>query len=251
MLAAPRGDVTEPRLRPDFVFYDCEEVEAERNGLEPARARAARLARGGPRGPHRADRRPGRGRLPGHAAGRGPRSPAGGRTRARSWLGDNADPPRPPGAGPARRLRAADGSTIDGCEYREGLNAVRISGGVAGNVVPDECAVTVNFRFAPDRTEDAGAGARPRGVRRRSTCGHRRRARRAARASTRPAAADFVAAVGGAPGEVRLDRRGPVRRPRHPGAELRPGRPQPRAHPRGARRRRRSASAERAPAVPA
>ena len=43
--------------------------------------------------------------------------------------------------------------TIDGCTFREGLNAVRIHGGVAGNVVPDECVVEVNLRFAPDRTE--------------------------------------------------------------------------------------------------
>lgn len=43
--------------------------------------------------------------------------------------------------------------TIDGCTYREGLNAVRIAGGVSGNVVPDECEVEVNLRFAPDRTE--------------------------------------------------------------------------------------------------
>ncbi|MCG6500351.1 peptidase dimerization domain-containing protein, partial [Kitasatospora sp. A2-31] len=42
---------------------------------------------------------------------------------------------------------------IDGLEYREGLNAVRIDGGVAGNVIPDECVVTVNFRYAPDRSE--------------------------------------------------------------------------------------------------
>jgi succinyl-diaminopimelate desuccinylase len=46
---------------------------------------------------------------------------------------------------------------IDGCEYREGLQAVRITGGVAGNIVPDESVVTVNFRFAPDRTVDAAA----------------------------------------------------------------------------------------------
>ena len=41
--------------------------------------------------------------------------------------------------------------TIDGCDYREGLNAVRITGGVAGNVIPDECEIEVNFRFAPVR----------------------------------------------------------------------------------------------------
>lgn len=48
------------------------------------------------------------------------------------------------------RARKVD---IDGLEYHEGLNAVRIDGGVAGNVIPDECVVTVNFRFAPDRDE--------------------------------------------------------------------------------------------------
>lgn len=72
---------------------------------------------------------------------------------ARSWMGDNAihklgevltilDGYRP------RRV------DIDGCEYREGLSAVGIGGGVAGNVVPDAAWVDVNFRFAPDRGVD-------------------------------------------------------------------------------------------------
>jgi succinyl-diaminopimelate desuccinylase len=43
---------------------------------------------------------------------------------------------------------------VDGLTYHEGLNAVGITGGVAGNVVPDACSVEVNFRFAPDRSEE-------------------------------------------------------------------------------------------------
>jgi succinyl-diaminopimelate desuccinylase len=73
---------------------------------------------------------------------------------ARSWLGDNAI--HKLGAVldrlAAYRPRRVD---IDGCEYREGLSAVRIDGGVAGNVIPDAASVTVNFRFAPDRSVDA------------------------------------------------------------------------------------------------
>jgi succinyl-diaminopimelate desuccinylase len=54
-----------------------------------------------------------------------------------------------------RRLNEYDARrpVIDGLEYHEGLNAVLISGGVATNVLPDEAVVTVNFRFAPDRSE--------------------------------------------------------------------------------------------------
>ncbi|MGK5679126.1 succinyl-diaminopimelate desuccinylase [Actinoplanes sp. URMC 104] len=71
---------------------------------------------------------------------------------ARAWRGVNAIH----AAGEVLRRLADYRSrtvTIDGCTYREGLSAVRINGGVAGNVVPDECVVEVNFRFAPDRNE--------------------------------------------------------------------------------------------------
>src|SRR5205823_11831086 len=46
---------------------------------------------------------------------------------------------------------------IEGCEYREGLNAVLVRGGVAGNVIPDACEIEVNYRFGPDRSESEAA----------------------------------------------------------------------------------------------
>lgn len=72
---------------------------------------------------------------------------------ARSWKGHNAIHDA---ADVLARLQAYDARRvlIDGLEYREGLNAVGIRGGVAGNVLPDECVVEVNFRFAPDRSTD-------------------------------------------------------------------------------------------------
>jgi succinyl-diaminopimelate desuccinylase len=71
---------------------------------------------------------------------------------ARGWLGENAIHAVAPVLATLARYEARE-VEIDGCTYREGLNAVRIDGGVAGNVVPDLCTVTVNFRFAPDRSE--------------------------------------------------------------------------------------------------
>jgi succinyl-diaminopimelate desuccinylase len=71
---------------------------------------------------------------------------------ARSWKGVNAIHKA---ADVLVRLGEYDARTpvIDGLEYHEGLNAVYISGGVATNVLPDEAVVTVNYRFAPDRSE--------------------------------------------------------------------------------------------------
>jgi succinyl-diaminopimelate desuccinylase len=41
--------------------------------------------------------------------------------------------------------------TIDNCQYREALQAVKVEGGIAANVVPDAATVLLNYRFAPDR----------------------------------------------------------------------------------------------------
>jgi succinyl-diaminopimelate desuccinylase len=87
---------------------------------------------------------------------------------------------------------------IDGLIYREGLNAVMISGGIAGNVIPDRCVIDINYRFAPDKSPaeaeayvrgvldgypiqvtDVAAGARP--------------------GLNQPAAEEFLRAVGGQP----------------------------------------------------
>jgi succinyl-diaminopimelate desuccinylase len=142
--AAPRHDVT-------YLFYEAEEVEAERNGLNLVsrthpdwlRADFAVLleptygaVEAGCQGTMRVALR---------ATGRRAHS-------ARSWLGVNAIHAM---GEVLARLAAyqARSVTIDGCTYREGLNAVRIGGGVAGNVIPDLCEADVNYRFAPDRTE--------------------------------------------------------------------------------------------------
>ena len=142
-LPDPAYDVT-------FVLYDHEEVEADRNGLKRLVEQhrdwlAADLAvlmeptagavEAGCQGTLRVEVA-----VPGKRA-----------HSARSWLGENAVH----AAAPLLTLlvryapREVD---IDGCVYREGLSAVRIEGGVAGNVVPDLCTVTLNFRFAPDRS---------------------------------------------------------------------------------------------------
>ncbi len=186
-LAEPAYDLT-------FVLYDNEEVEAEKNGLkrlvetqrelleadlavlmEPTNGAVEAGCQGTLR--VRVD-------VPGRRA-----------HSARGWLGENAIHGAAPLLTTLVRYEPRD-VDIDGCTYREGLNAVRIDGGVAGNVIPDACSVLVNFRFAPDRTVeqaydhvrevlgecalvDAAPGALP--------------------GLTAPAAAHFIAATGTTP----------------------------------------------------
>jgi succinyl-diaminopimelate desuccinylase len=143
----------DPRVDLTWICYDCEEVEAERNGL-------TRLARERPhllRGDLAILLEPTDGTVEGGCQGTlrvRVRVPGVRAHSARAWLGTNAIH----AAGPLlARLAAYEPRVVDvdGLTYREGLNAVAITGGVAGNVIPDECTVSVNFRFAPDRSEQA------------------------------------------------------------------------------------------------
>lgn len=142
-VAEPAHDVT-------LVLYDCEEIEAAANGLgrierELPEWLAADIAiLGEPTGGYIEAGCQGTLRVVIHAAGIRAHS-------ARSWLGDNAVHKL---AAVLDRLADYQARTvdIDGCGYREGLSAVRIEGGVAGNVIPDAASVTVNYRFAPDRS---------------------------------------------------------------------------------------------------
>ncbi|GAB1327752.1 succinyl-diaminopimelate desuccinylase [Streptomyces sennicomposti] len=189
---APNRDLT-------FVFYDNEEVAAELNGLRRvAEARPEWLA-----GDFAILLEPSDGEVEGGCQGtlRVLLKTAGERAHsARSWMGSNAIHAAAP---ILRRLAEYQPRypVIDGLEFREGLNAVRISGGVAGNVIPDECVVTVNFRYAPDRTEEE-AVAHVREVF--DGCGVEEfviddHSPGALPGLGHPAAAAFVAAVGGTP----------------------------------------------------
>ena len=188
--------LTEPNRDVTYVFYDHEEVEADKNGLgrivrnhpnwlagdfavlmEPTNA----TVEAGCQGTVRADVV-----LHGHRS-----------HSARSWMGSNAIH----AAGDLlQRLAAYQAAEveIDGLTYREGMNAVGITGGVAGNVIPDECRVTVNYRFAPDKSEDQAAE-----VVRRVLSGFEVEISDSAPGAlpglSHPAAAEFVAMVGREP----------------------------------------------------
>ncbi|BDZ49829.1 hypothetical protein GCM10025867_20700 [Frondihabitans sucicola] len=145
-------ELDEPAVDVTWVWYDHEEVSDALNGL-------GRLARQQPEllaGDFAILMEPSNSSVEGGCNGNlraeirtyGLRSHS-----ARSWIGDNAIHK----AAPILDLLAAYEARqveVDGLVYREGLNAVGITGGVAGNVIPDECMVHVNYRFAPSRSTD-------------------------------------------------------------------------------------------------
>ncbi|PQZ95968.1 succinyl-diaminopimelate desuccinylase [Arthrobacter sp. MYb227] len=188
-LKAPARDIT-------FIFYDHEEVEGSKSGL-------GRLFRNCPEllgGDFAVLLEPTDGTVEGGCNGT---SRYRVRTRgvaahsARAWMGKNAIH----AVTPVLKILAdyqPQTVDVDGLAYRESLNAVRITGGIAGNVIPDFCEVEINYRFAPSKDvaaaeahifelfrdfeiirTDGAPGARP--------------------GLHHPAAASFVAAVGQEP----------------------------------------------------
>ena len=141
--------LTEPKVDLTYVFYDHEEVVAEKNGLRKVVQAHPEWIRGDFA-------------IIGEPTNCGIEGGCNGTMRfdvvshgvaahsARAWMGENAIHK----AGEAlARLNAYEPQsiTVDGLEYREGLNATLISGGNGTNVIPDECRIHVNYRFAPDK----------------------------------------------------------------------------------------------------
>lgn len=148
------AEFTDPRIDITWMWYDHEEVDADLNGL-------TRLARTRP------DLFAGDFAILGEPTGGAVEGGCNGNMRvivrthgvrshsARAWIGENAIHRAAPVLSRLAEYRPRE-VPVDGLVYREGLNAVRIGGGVAGNVIPDLCEIEVNYRFAPSRsTEDA------------------------------------------------------------------------------------------------
>jgi len=171
-------ELTSPNVDVTWVFYDHEEVDASLNGL-------GRLSRNHPellKADFAVLCEPTAAVIEGGCNGtmRVVVSSVGVKAHsARPWMGKNAI------HGLADVLARLERNqpetvTVDGLDYRESLNAVMISGGIATNVIPDLGTVTVNYRFAPSKSladaeqhlrsffdgfdlevTDASAGARP------------------------------------------------------------------------------------------
>ncbi len=190
------AELTEPSVDITWMWYDNEEVEASKNGLSLLAAVRPDL--------FRADfailGEPSNGEVEGGCNGtmRAIVRTTGVRAHAaRAWIGENAIHRAAPILARLAEYRAKE-IAVDGLLYRESMSAVRITGGVAGNVIPDACEVEVNYRFAPSKSAadaeahirnllagfdveitDAAEGARP--------------------GLDAPIARDFVAAVGAEP----------------------------------------------------
>lgn len=144
------AELTDPRVDITWMWYDHEEVDSDLNGL-------TRLARSRP-DLFAADfailGEPSNGTVEGGCNGtlralvrtKGVRAHS-----ARAWIGENAIHAAAPILARLAEYRSRE-VAVEGLLYREGLNAVRITGGVASNVIPDACEVEVNYRFAPSKS---------------------------------------------------------------------------------------------------
>ena len=144
------AELVDPRIDVTWMWYDHEEVAAELNGLN-------RLSQTRPdlfAGDFAILGEPSNGEVEGGCNGNlraivrthGVRAHS-----ARAWIGENAIHRAAPALMRLAEYRPRD-VAVEGLVYREGLNAVRIGGGVAGNVIPDLCEIEVNYRFAPSRS---------------------------------------------------------------------------------------------------
>lgn len=149
--------VQEPKVDLSFVFYVCEEVEQAHNGLvhllreRPDLVAADAAILGEPTGAVVEAGCQGTARFEVLLSGERAHT-------ARPWMGRNAvhrlGPVLERAAGYVPRE-----PEIDGCRFKESLQAVAIEGFVAYNVVPDRARLVLNHRFAPDRTVDQALGA--------------------------------------------------------------------------------------------
>ncbi|UPL11634.1 succinyl-diaminopimelate desuccinylase [Microbacterium sufflavum] len=153
------AELTDPAVDITWMWYDNEEVEATKNGLALLAAARPDLLQ--------ADfailGEPSNGEVEGGCNGtlRAIVRTSGVRAHsARAWIGENAIHRAAPILTRLAEYRARE-VPVEGLLYRESLSAVRIAGGVAGNVIPDACEVEVNYRFAPSKSAaDAEAHVR-------------------------------------------------------------------------------------------
>ncbi|MEW1961310.1 succinyl-diaminopimelate desuccinylase [Microbacterium sp. NPDC077644] len=155
------AEITDPAIDITWMWYDNEEVAASLNGLNLLSADRPEL--------FAADfailGEPSNGEVEGGCNGtlRAMVRTHGVRAHsARAWVGENAIHAAAPILTRLAEYRAKE-VQVEGLAYRESLSAVRIGGGVAGNVIPDLCEVEVNYRFAPSKNA-ADAEAHLRGV---------------------------------------------------------------------------------------